>query len=103
MEEADTRGERGVGPQIGYNFNLGGTSIYTNLRGYTEFGSYRRVRGYAIYATVNVPGLVGVPAKTPVGESMTPGGRPVTSLHSAPAGAAEILSKYACGGMSDLR
>jgi hypothetical protein len=46
---------RGVGPQIGYNFNLGGVSIYTNLRGYTEFDAYRRVRGYAIFVTVNVP------------------------------------------------
>lgn len=46
---------RGVGPQIGYNFNLGGVSIYTNLRGYTEFDSYRRVQGHAIYFTVNVP------------------------------------------------
>jgi hypothetical protein len=46
---------RGIGPQIGYNLNLGGVSIYTNLRGYTEFGSYRRVQGHAIYATVNVP------------------------------------------------
>jgi hypothetical protein len=46
---------RGVGPQIGYNFNVGGVSIYTNVRGYTEFDSYRRVQGHAIYATVNVP------------------------------------------------
>ena len=46
---------RGVGPQIGYNFTVGGVSIYTNLRGYTEFGSYRRVEGHAIYATVNIP------------------------------------------------
>lgn len=46
---------RGVGPQIGYNFNVGGTSIYTNLRGYIEFGSYRRPQGHAFYATVNVP------------------------------------------------
>ena len=46
---------RGVGPQIGYEFNLGGVSIYTNLRGYTEFASYRRLQGHAIYATVSVP------------------------------------------------
>jgi hypothetical protein len=43
---------RGVGPQIGYNFTLGGVSIFTNLRGYTEFGSYRRLQGHAIYATM---------------------------------------------------
>jgi hypothetical protein len=46
---------RGVGPQIGYNFNVGGVSIYTNLRDYTEFGSYRRVQGHAIYFTVSLP------------------------------------------------
>lgn len=46
---------RGVGPQIGYNFTVGGVSIYTNLRGYTEFESYRRVQGHSIYFTVNVP------------------------------------------------
>jgi hypothetical protein len=46
---------RGVGPQIGYNFEIGGVSIYTNVRGYTEFESYRRVQGHAIYFTVNVP------------------------------------------------
>jgi hypothetical protein len=34
---------RGVGPQIGYNFTIGNTSIYTNPRGYIEFGSYRRL------------------------------------------------------------
>jgi hypothetical protein len=45
----------GAGPQIGYNFNIGGVSIYTNLRGYTEFDSYRRVQGHAIYFTVNLP------------------------------------------------
>ena len=46
---------RGIGPQIGYNFELEGVSIYTNLRGYTEFDSYRRVQGHAIYFTVNLP------------------------------------------------
>jgi len=46
---------RGAGPQIGYNFEVGGVSIYTNLRGYTEFESYRRLQGHAIYATVSIP------------------------------------------------
>lgn len=46
---------RGIGPQIGYNFEIGGVSIYTNLRGYTEFDSYRRLQGHAIYATVSIP------------------------------------------------
>lgn len=46
---------RGFGPQIGYNFEIGGVSIYTNLRGYTEFDSYRRLQGHAIFATVSIP------------------------------------------------
>jgi hypothetical protein len=46
---------RGVGPQIGYNFDLGGVPLYTNLRGYKEFGSSDRLQGFAIYATVSVP------------------------------------------------
>jgi formylglycine-generating enzyme required for sulfatase activity len=46
---------RGIGPQIGYNFAAGGVSIYPNLRGYTEFESYRRLQGHAVYATVSVP------------------------------------------------
>lgn len=33
----------------------GGASIYTNLRGYAEFGSYRRFRGHSIYAAVSIP------------------------------------------------
>jgi hypothetical protein len=46
---------RGVGPQIGYNFEVGGVSIYTNVRGYTEFDAFRRVQGHSIYFTVNLP------------------------------------------------
>jgi hypothetical protein len=46
---------RGVGPQIGYNFEIAGASIYTNVRGYTEFDSYRRLQGHSIYFTVNLP------------------------------------------------
>ena len=46
---------RGVGPQIGYFFKVGDVQMYTNLRGYTEFDSYRRLQGHAIYATVNIP------------------------------------------------
>jgi hypothetical protein len=52
---------RGVGPQIGYNFKVNGTTIYTNLRAYWEFDSYRRLQGHAVYFTVNIPlsGLFG--------------------------------------------
>ena len=46
---------RGVGPQIGYNFNVVGTTIYTNVRAYWEFDSYRRLQGHSVYATVNIP------------------------------------------------
>jgi hypothetical protein len=46
---------RGVGPQIGYNFNVGGQTIYTNLRAYWEFDSYRRLEGHSVFATVNIP------------------------------------------------
>jgi hypothetical protein len=46
---------RGVGPQIGYNFSVAGTTIYTNLRAYWEFDSYRRLQGHAVYATLNIP------------------------------------------------
>jgi hypothetical protein len=46
---------RGVGPQIGFNFNVVGTTIYTNVRAYSEFDSYRRLQGHSVYATVNIP------------------------------------------------
>ncbi|MBB3452808.1 hypothetical protein FHT86_001064 [Rhizobium sp. BK313] len=45
----------GIGPQIGYNFNLGGRQIYAKLRAYFEFDSYRRLEGHAIFATINIP------------------------------------------------
>jgi hypothetical protein len=46
---------RGIGPQIGYNFDVNGTTVYTNVRAYWEFDSYRRLQGHAFYATVNIP------------------------------------------------
>jgi hypothetical protein len=46
---------RGVGPQVGYNFNVNGTTIYTNLRAYWEFDSFRRLQGHAVFVTINVP------------------------------------------------
>jgi hypothetical protein len=55
---------RGIGPQIGYNFNVNGTQVYTNLRAYWEFDSYRRLQGHAVYATVNIP-LSGLFARGP--------------------------------------
>lgn len=44
-----------IGPQIGYNFNVGGVPIYTNLRGYYEFGVENRTEGGSIFLTVNIP------------------------------------------------
>ena len=47
---------RGVGPQIGYNFDLGnGATLTTNLRGYVEFDAHDRTQGYAIFASASVP------------------------------------------------
>jgi hypothetical protein len=52
---------RGVGPQIGYTFNINGTEINTSLRAYWEFDSYRRLQGHSVYVTVNLP--LSVPSK----------------------------------------
>ncbi|MEJ8572382.1 SphA family protein [Microbaculum marinum] len=44
-----------VGPQLGYTFNAGGVPIYTNLRGYYEFGARNRTEGGSLFLTINVP------------------------------------------------
>lgn len=44
-----------IGPQIGYNFDVGGVPVYTNLRGYYEFGVQNRTKGGSVFMTVNVP------------------------------------------------
>jgi hypothetical protein len=54
---------RGIGPQFGYNFEVNGTTVYTNLRAYWEFDSYRRLQGHSVYATLNIP-LSGFMANT---------------------------------------
>ena len=46
---------RGIGPQIGYNFTVAGQQVYTNLRAYWEFDSYRRLQGHSVFATINIP------------------------------------------------
>jgi hypothetical protein len=46
---------RGIGPQIGWDMNLGGRIVSATLRGYTEFGVYRRLQGHAIYAIFSIP------------------------------------------------
>lgn len=45
----------GLGPQIGYTFEIGGRQIYTNLRAYHEFEAKNRTEGNALYLVVNVP------------------------------------------------
>ena len=45
----------GLGPQIGYTFEAGKRPIYTNLRGYFEFGAENRPEGGAVYLTVDIP------------------------------------------------
>ena len=44
-----------IGPQIGYNINAGGVPIYTNLRGYFEFGAKNRLEGGGAFLTINLP------------------------------------------------
>jgi hypothetical protein len=44
-----------IGPQLGYNFDVGGRQIYTNLRAYFEFDTSHRLEGEAIFATINIP------------------------------------------------
>ncbi|HML93031.1 transporter [Methyloceanibacter sp.] len=44
-----------VGPQVGYTFDVGGRSIYTNLRGYFEFAVQNRTKGGSVFLTVDVP------------------------------------------------
>ena len=38
-----SRARRGLGSEIGSNFNGAGTTVYTNLRAYWEFDSDRRL------------------------------------------------------------
>jgi len=45
----------GLGPQIGYTFEAGKRPIYTNLRGYFEFGAENRTEGGAVYLTIDIP------------------------------------------------
>jgi hypothetical protein len=35
--------------------NRGGRVVSATLRGYAEFGVYRRLQGHAIYAIVSIP------------------------------------------------
>jgi hypothetical protein len=46
---------RGIGPQIGYNFNVNGAQVCTNLRAYWEFDSDRGLQAHAVSTTVSIP------------------------------------------------
>jgi hypothetical protein len=46
----------GVGPQIGYIFRIGDMHGYLNLKGYYEFETYYRPRGWNIWLTISVSG-----------------------------------------------
>lgn len=42
----------GIGPQIGYTFNVNKCPVYTNIRGYWEFAAENRTEGGAAYLTL---------------------------------------------------
>ncbi len=45
----------GVGPQVGYAFNIGKRPAYLNARAYWEVWAQNRVQGYALFGTVSIP------------------------------------------------
>jgi hypothetical protein len=45
----------GVGPEIGWNFNVGRQQWSANLRGYYEYWSQNRVRGTTGFFTLSIP------------------------------------------------
>lgn len=45
----------GIGPQIGYNFDVRGVTINTNLRGYFEIDVENRLKGGGVYFSLNLP------------------------------------------------
>ena len=44
-----------IGPQIGYLFTIDGLQAYANVRGYWEFWAENRLKGYAVFATLQIP------------------------------------------------
>jgi hypothetical protein len=54
--------EAAVGPEIGYQFAVGGQQWQANLRVYWEFWAQNRFEGHAIFATLNIP-LSGAPGR----------------------------------------
>ena len=45
----------GIGPQIGWIFDAGGTEVFANLRGYKEFNVKNRVEGGGVMFTISIP------------------------------------------------
>lgn len=45
----------GIGPQIGYTFQIGRKKYYANLRGYWEWGAKNRAEGWDVWLTLVVP------------------------------------------------
>ncbi len=45
----------GIGPQIGYLFNINKKQAYINLRAYKEFWAKNRLEGYTVIATISLP------------------------------------------------
>ena len=52
-----------IGGEMGYFFKVAGRQWYANVRGYDEFWSENRVRGYDIWVVLNIP-LGGVKHKS---------------------------------------
>lgn len=44
-----------AGGELGYVFKMGKQTGYLNLRGYSEFWAENRLKGYALFATINLP------------------------------------------------
>ena len=45
----------GIGPQIGWIFEAGGTEVFANVRGYEEFNVKNRVEGGGVMITLSLP------------------------------------------------
>ena len=45
----------GIGPQLGYIFNMGDQQAYLNLKGYWEFNAKNRPEGWNTWVTFSVP------------------------------------------------
>jgi hypothetical protein len=44
-----------IGPEVGYQINVGHQEWSANLRGYWEFWTENRLQGYALFATLSIP------------------------------------------------